>query len=280
MNGFFAVFMTIARPFAEISMPGAIGAWKLDLPNFGKTTKRMKGNRRKSLTAVSAANPATATGLSSELLPAAFYHGTSWENWRRIRHAGLTLPSENRRANYRGGLAARHDAVYLTTCFAGVYAANAALHGDYWNRLVLLEVNVTGLSSAELIGDEDGETIAGVSMPSPGSAGCGDDWRRSLDSVGNIACRRAIPRAFIRRAVLLDMRQPGQLGNILVAAVPRPGYYAVHGKKYNLIMRRLFGETVSGAEIYAAENDRCEPARYIEFWDRPDLLAAVTELKF
>lgn len=80
------------------------------------------------------------------------YHGTSISNGERIITDGIRPRNEVARSNYEEALESRTDAVYLTSCYPGPYADQAAGDNDGW---CIIEIEANRLDPLLFLPDED-----------------------------------------------------------------------------------------------------------------------------
>lgn len=142
------------------------------------------------------------------------YHGTNHRFLAGlvkdgIRCRGTAFP------NQWPGKGTRSDLVYLTKCFGPLYAQNAVRGtGDNW---LILEVHIPYANLSRLLPDEAYRAaIAGQEGESPERImeleseyrrtleKHRDDWKSSLNYVGNVAIKSSIRSTAIRRYCVLD----------------------------------------------------------------------------
>lgn len=124
------------------------------------------------------------------------YHGTSEDNCQAILDEGLRTPEETGNGNWsEAGLPSRSNRVYLTDCYAPLYAAVAAEPGG---RSAIIEIDVQSLDQGLLRADEDYSGHATLLGTDP------DSWLDSLERLGTAAYEGNIVPAAMTRVAYFD----------------------------------------------------------------------------
>lgn len=192
------------------------------------------------------------------------YHGTDDKTARAAHKAGLH-PRQTRQSGWED-VPSHPDHVYLTRYFAGYYGANAADRAKA-QRMGIVEVNMAALDPSRLYPDEDyvadaqrGRVPLNVLDRKARIRYVRDHIELfqslagdSLERMGNVAHRGAIPPAAIRRVALWDgFRNPHLFMRMVDSNVGAMGA-AVSGPTHEFFTRWLIGDDVTAEEFMDTE---------------------------
>lgn len=200
------------------------------------------------------------------------YHGTSAVVAKKALKEGLKPRGHTGKTNWKHSIESNPKGVYLTDIYAGYFAANATVEGD-WG---IIEIDTDKLDPYNLLPDEDfleqatrGEksicpkTVRGMVARTRWFRnrllGFQKYWENSLKDLGTVQYRGVIqPKAFTRVSVF-DPRSNGSLSlNILdpsISIVNR----LLCSDKYRASTRWLMGEKITVDEWMGQFSFGCLP---------------------
>lgn len=192
------------------------------------------------------------------------YHGTTEEVARKALTEGLNPRGKNKkRSNWKHTIHSNPDCVYLTTAYAGYFAANAVGHklNETWG---IVEVDTDKLNLDQMRPDED--MIAQAEALNAEKKGAKHDlfkrtlywrarldvnkhlWLPSVEYMGTCSHKGTIPAEAVTRVSLF---KPSSNGTMVMACCdPTISImnYKFCQQKYKLFTRWLMGEKVTYEE--------------------------------
>jgi len=192
------------------------------------------------------AEQSTSTG--SDSLPKHLYHGTTSSRLASILRDGLK-PRGRRKGNWES-YPSRPDMVYLTTAYAPFFAIYAVDEGE---QGLIVEVDASKLNPTLLYPDEDFIAQALSHQKQMPLEVVHRQVRRqlshyrhhakdSIDAMGNVAHKGAIPKSAITRYALIDGKLQSDLFWIGLDPCISPMNYRFCGSKYRSIIAWIMGD--------------------------------------
>ncbi len=146
------------------------------------------------------------------------YHGTGESSLKNILEDGIKpRGSENKRSNWKHTVQSRAGFVYLTSAYPFYFAMSATKGKE---KCVIIEVDLPESQEWRLHPDEDfiaqaqarqgDETAKGDLLKATKKVDLDQFqhlWDKSLEHLGNVSHRGAIPRGFITRVAVIDVSE-------------------------------------------------------------------------
>ena len=191
------------------------------------------------------------------------YHGTSATVARKAVTEGLK-PRGKRKSNWE--VASRNDLVYLTTAYAGYFAA-AASNKDLWG---IVEVDSAKLDDARFLPDEDfleqATRTAEPDLPARSMKirtkfyrtvleTYQKHWTMSLEHLGNCSYKGTIPPDAVTRVVLFDAEKSPEIASVFVDPCISILNYRFCGEKYRAMMGWLMGKDFDVRQLVFGAED-------------------------
>lgn len=142
------------------------------------------------------------------------YHGTSEKYLKDILEKGILPRSQTNNTNWKHTIQSNKSLVYLTTCYAGYFAACASKKDEAW---VIIEIDSDKLIQTKFRPDEDfigqalhknGEKLDSLNKITKNIRDNIDSWSHmwkvSLENLGTCSYRGAIPLSAITRISKFD----------------------------------------------------------------------------
>lgn len=194
------------------------------------------------------------------------YHGASEKQLEDIKQNGIRPRSETGVSNWEHTSESNPDAVYLTTAYAGYFAAQAAKEGERW---MIIEIDADKLDPDLFRPDEDFVAQSmkndkeGQENAEPGSWGSIakmlslneltgfvrdhiDDfaylWSDSLNYLGNCCYIGAVPVDAITKIGLFDPKSNWEIAMAAQDPTITMLNYQICGEHYQALSRWLIGE--------------------------------------
>jgi hypothetical protein len=188
------------------------------------------------------------------------YHGTNEKVARKALKEGIRPRIMTRRKSIWDKCPSRKDLVYLTDAYAPYFAFSATKKGQ---RLGIIEVDTDMLDEARLLPDEDFlENVSRGEFPEAGEELVGrtcwfrdnleefqHHWVDSLEGLGNVAYRGAIPPEAITRISVFDPRSNPGIYQLVVDPAVSVLAYQVTAPKYRALIDWFFGEEVDPEQL-------------------------------
>jgi hypothetical protein len=200
------------------------------------------------------------------------YHGTSELAARRAIESGLR-PRGDRSGNWKHSASSNPDMVYLTAAYAPYFALAAV---DAGKRAAIIEIDLNALDQNLLYPDEDFIEQGLRAKPLGKSDNINarnryvikhieeyqENWRLSLDHLGNVCHKGTIPPAAITRIVAFDYRKNGFLASQMLEPTITIANYKFCGEKYRALTRYFMGDEID-ASILATDGFPIEAMRQV-----------------
>ena len=193
------------------------------------------------------------------------YHGTTAAVARKAMKEGLKPRKHHGKSNWEHTSESRLDSVYLTTCYAGYYAACASAGGKTWG---FIEVDTDRLDAKRFLPDED--FIEAAIRESKNDSweviqeldfndrlayfrDCLPEysvfWEDSVKHLGNCCYRGIIPPEAITRVTLFDKKTNPRMSYMCLDPTITLINFKICGEKYKAMTRWFAGYQISAEEL-------------------------------
>lgn len=202
------------------------------------------------------------------------YHGTSEMAARRVLTDGIKpRRTSGTGGNWKHTVSSNRALVYLTAAYAPYFALSAV---DVGKRAAIIEVDLELLDPFRLYPDEDFIEQATRDRKMGKSDNIKarnryiikhiedfrDNWRLSLDKMGNVCHKGVVPVSAITRVVAFDYRKNGFLASQMLEPTITLLNYRICGEKYRALTRYFMGEEIDPA-ILATDGLPIEAMRQV-----------------
>jgi len=188
------------------------------------------------------------------------YHGTAASHYDSIIESGI-FPRENEAGCWDKN-ASVPEHVYLTDCYAGYFAYNAAslLEEDV---LMVVEVDLSLLDESRLFPDEDFIVYAAKDVPE------GVDkhewvkghihdyqefWKESLSFLGNVAHRGTVPIDAVTRIARMSVKSAPEVVYGIIDAQVSPLNKKFVGDTHAAYTKYIMGDPVTSKDLFPVEH--------------------------
>lgn len=194
------------------------------------------------------------------------YHGTSESNLNKILEQGSIQPRGTAgKSNWEHTIISSPDRVYLTTAYAGYFAANVSKENERW---AIIEIDTDFLDEDNFFPDED--VIAQIAYRSKDFNEVWGDkpvkeyslleltkyvrehiylwkdkWPDSIQAMGTCSYKGDIPVAAIIRYALFDPKSNFQMAMSAQDPTITTLNYQIKGATYKAITKWLMGEEIT-----------------------------------